>query len=568
MDNTIFEELVQTITPEERQNLLDALSTEVDLSDEPLSLDTDGFTAVDLEKSFQSLNVIHRFFLFIKSLFTGKAIVDLMEDHLVAKQIDKITKVNSSLIDFRTNQFDTPMFTQITQLEESLGVFKDPLRYAFEVNKGEFYAFLGNHFIPDISVKLLNDTNPWTVRKNHPDKDSRDIKALCENALESAMMSITNNQKTDLYVHARVLYLLHKLSSFNWKLLTAPFLLGHPDYVSPCPVSELREGLEQIADIIQSLTIPPTLELLEVLFLFNSRENLQADDSKIGEYLKLKINYAEKALGVLRTFNKQVPLRDIIQFLSNNVNYNPEEVSGGEDWFQTYRKFWESRSRLQIQAFIKAENRQKIIKEAANFLGKDKISVLENYNKDFANQGISGRYCMTMAYLKEWYSTIMVEELNPLLKKILVDGDFYKKDNRAEFTDSYNNLLLLGSLITDFSTSLEPEYPFHQQLMGLVNQNLKAEDMKKEVSSLVMEVDLQAENIIKKALDAQNVMVKVLKGIVYGELGGKYDTLSNISHINFGGKGNFRQVIDGYLRKLEVGLKHLAALYDTESAQS
>jgi len=566
MKKTVFEEIVQTMSPEERQNLLNRIAGEVAISETPLNEEEELGGPVDLEKKYKSLNIFHRIFIYLKSLFTGKGILDLMEEFLISQQVEKIEKVNPGIADFRNGNFEPLFYKYISRLQENLVLLQDPLKFALVNNKADFYAFMGNHFLPDVSKRLLEETDPWKIQQGASDKSPKEVKALCESNLEGGLSAISSKDKTDLYYGARTLQILYRITSFPWETLTAPFLLGHEDFVSPCPLADLRSGLEELNDLLYSFTMPPSLDLIEALFLFQGKENLSTGEDRLAEYLRLKISGTEKALETLREFNRKVPVTLLLRYILGNVNYLPQEIPGGEDWFQTYRKFWEGRTKKLTSFFMKEQARAMAIKDAQDFLGLVSLTGIAPYEVNFADTGIRGRYTMSMAFLKHWYSEMMIKELNPLFKKILVDGDFYKKDNRVDFTDSYNNLLQLGTMINDFAALLEPEKDFSTKLQGLVNQELLPQTLKKEVAAIVAPLDLTAETIIKKAIQSQSVMINVLKGIVFGEFGGKYDTLSNISHIHYGGKSNFRQVVDGYVRQLESSLRHLGSLFDIEGA--
>ena len=61
--------------------------------------------------------------------------------------------------------------------------------------------------------------------------------------------------------------------------------------------------------------------------------------------------------------------------------------------------------------------------------------------------------------------------------------------------------------------------------------------------------DIEAETIIQNVQNHMQALVRVLNGILYGEIGGRYDTLSNLSFI--GGRTNqaYMAGLDAILQK-------------------
>ena len=50
-----------------------------------------------------------------------------------------------------------------------------------------------------------------------------------------------------------------------------------------------------------------------------------------------------------------------------------------------------------------------------------------------------------------------------LYEVITLDGEFYKKDNRVEFNDAYNDILKLGDSISRLETKLGPNGDYGQR---------------------------------------------------------------------------------------------------------
>lgn len=126
---------------------------------------------------------------------------------------------------------------------------------------------------------------------------------------------------------------------------------------------------------------------------------------------------------------------------------------------------------------------------------------------------------------------VFKKELAKRQKHFLVEGDFYKPQNREELTNSLNFLERAPS-------------DFH------------AVDMEIDTDHIPEHIERKIEKLINDTLKNISVLINVGKGILYGESGGRYDTLANISSIG----GSENQVVLDRLTKDLAKLERITGL--------
>jgi len=127
-------------------------------------------------------------------------------------------------------------------------------------------------------------------------------------------------------------------------------------------------------------------------------------------------------------------------------------------------------------------------------------------------------------------------DINRILRPILIDGEFQRKENRAEFAESYNNLIKLEDEIKGFEQDISPAGDYGKRY-NQVRQEMSLLPIKRRKIQLVVEeASKDAQKIHEQARDASRSMINILNGILGRDSRGRYDSLANLSHI--AGKGS------------------------------
>jgi hypothetical protein len=124
-----------------------------------------------------------------------------------------------------------------------------------------------------------------------------------------------------------------------------------------------------------------------------------------------------------------------------------------------------------------------------------------------------------------------MEEINKYLRPILLDGEFYKKENRTEFTESYNDIIKLEEDIKNFEMDIAPNGELGKRY-ALAKSDMSSLPIRRRKIQLITEEAKTITNkIIEQARKAMVAMTRILEGILKKDTTGKYDTLVNVSAI-------------------------------------
>ncbi len=564
-DVSVFEKLVGQLSSKERREMLANIKRSLSVSDEPLAFSEEAEPEVNLADEYAKLSFFRKLVLFFKKMMTGKNVLELTEALLIRELAKTIERTYPGLFGAVSGQLFTSMFEELNSLHEAVSMFKIPLDKALSTYKSDFFAFLGSMEMELTHEKLLSETDPYKRQNEFSQKSDKEVKEELQFALDDIFTELNDMERETMYMHSKALYFLVTLAFFPFEKILNSFVSSDSldEYV--CSISEIEDDLITLARILTSFTIPPGSGLLQALFLFQVRDDLEKPNEEIDENVKKQMDRADFSLNVIRSFNRNVPLIDILRFSRGEINYYPTAIGGGEDWFTLYKQFWRKRMERLYKQFISDRKKQNIKEEALAMIGLEELPRLDYYNNEYIGSQVKLKYELSLPFLVAFVNQVLAKELNRILKVILIDAEFYKDQNRQEFTDAYNSLMRVPELVQKVEYDLTAAGDTGKALEIVRHEVIPPPLKRKKLENLIREEEEVIRELIRKAQNNLHLLGNVLNGVLHGEVGGKYDTVSNLAYL--GGRENkkLRNSIDEGVAKLREAEELLASLIDLES---
>jgi hypothetical protein len=559
-----FERLASRLSIEERQALLAKLSSYAVLSKEVLFREEEISPKIDVELQYKEAPWYVKLFLVILGFFKGKTPLHLFEERLIASLGAMIENRAPGLFDRRRNMLISGFWDEIQSLKEAARFFYEALDISLNKDKGAFFSFLASLELDFIHRRIVTETDPAAIAAGNPGFTDVDIKNTISRTLDGIFQTINEDERRIMYRNARSLHCLKELSSFLFDRFLSAFNQDHQTKGLSAPTYLVLDQLYALNNILYSLQEPPSMALLETLFIFQLQEKNAEATIDLQDELKALLSRAEESLGRIRQFNKRIPLTEIIRCASRNLSYMPQTITGGEDWFAVYRDYWKKQIDERYALFIQEKHRRELVEELRDFFKGNSIKSLQYVADGSDREGIPVRGTFSLAFLLTFYSVLFIEDMNKVLKPILIDGEFYKKENRTEFTEAYNELLKLGDTIRAFDQKLSPTGDLGKRY-DVARQEITALSVKRrKIQTLEMEASDEAADIIARATKALKSLAAVLGGIIKGEAGGRYDSLVNLGSLA-GKNSSYITMIKNTQSKIERALYLLIEISKIET---
>jgi len=556
-NNVTFDRLASALSLDERQNLLQKLKSQSNISDEPLYIEDKGYvTTGDMATEYAALPWFFRLWYFILSFFRAKAPVDIYGDRQVAALGQRIEERAPGLYNYQDRMLLPAFYRHIEKLKDASRFFYSALDTSVNRDKGAFFAFLGSLEMAEVHKRLQEETTPDVIVEKNPDAPEMELRQNAIKAMDDAFSLITEDQRNTMYFAARSLNCLKGLSSFLFDRLIMAFSINPALNGSTCSVNVVRELLVSLNNMLLSLKIVPPMTLLESLFVFILQEKGGEPGFDINKEIRLLLAKADESLTVIRDFNKKVPLAWIIRCAARNMSFVPKEISGGEDWFVVYRDYWRKRIENQFAVYMRDRRRKELLNIFRHFLKGQSLRVLENVQSDSNPEGLPLKGAFALSFLLTFYSVVFMPSINKILRPILIDGDFHKKENRVEFAESYNNLIKFEDDIKKFEMEISPAGEYGKRYIQ-ARQDMSSLPVKRRKIQIVLE-DAQedAEKILQSVRDASQSMLNLLGGFLGRDSRGKYDILSNLS-VLAGKSGQFIGGLNETIQQFQTLVKLL-----------
>ena len=527
----LFQSLVLGLSLNERQELLERLKKMSNKNLESLYFDHEPpETKLRIEEQFFQLSWFSRLAYYVMSLFASKSPAQIFEDRQVLLLQKKIDHKNPGLYDYQSSKLLAPFFYQMNLLKTASRFFYSALDAGFNRDKGAFFAFLGSLEMPGVHTQIQAAMNPELLDEKNPEASESELKHIASRYIEDALKVISDKERAAMYYDARSLHCLKELAFFPFDRILLAFSIDMATKDYACTFKIVKDLMISLNNILFSLKRSPPLTLLESLFIFILQEKSGVSDVDINTDIKNLLSDAEESLEVIRDFNIKIPLTKIIRCASRNASLQPKEIAGGEDWYSVYRDYWKTQVEKTLLQYLRGKRNRKLHDTFSMFLNHKEIIPLENIYSDTNPEGVDLRGAMSLSFLRAFYSFIFMPEINRVLKPVVLDGEFARKENRVEFNESYNVFINIEDDIKALENKISYLGEYGKRLAAAQNEMTSLAIKRRKLQAITDEASTEALGIIQGVHKSCNSMNFIIDGILGKDTTDKYGRLINHSH--------------------------------------
>jgi hypothetical protein len=305
--------------------------------------------------------------------------------------------------------------------------------------------------------------------------------------------------------------------------------------VRSCDFQDAAKHLMKLADRLIAAKNSPSADALRVLFLFQCKGQLKNEEFDLEQEITDDLSKADGALSAIRRFNDRVPVALIVRYITRNLDYAPKQMGGAEDWFVIFKEFWQQRIEWSYREYQRDRRHANLIKGAKDYLGVSELPVLSCYSSPTFGEDAYIRYAFSVLFLKAFYERIFRRMHRPL-ELIMLQGQFYKQQNREEFADTFEAIVQLGGKVVELESQLNEKGYFGSKIVAIQKGGLSSEMKAQQIDEILVEANTDALQLIDSGIEKLQKLVQLLAGILHGEPGAKFDTIANLSTL--GGREN------------------------------
>ena len=542
MDNyTPFDRLVLGISNEERVDLLKKLESNSDPEKQDIEIKNKySDKKIDISIRYQQESFFVRLWLRLKSLFTSNGIEYLYNEYLISNIAKDVEKNTPNLLDYKNSYLLTDFYERLNQLRNVGEFFKSDIS-VYEENQGAFFVFLGSLFIPELSETLEAEVNPYKYGLER--EVTSELRTSLIRKMEEVLHAIPVDKRTQLYNAIRAIEWLKHFTKLPFDKFLSKFISTLPGSTT-CPINSVTSELVAFSNVLCSGKKIPT-EVLEALYLFSeksqeviSNKNSDEENINIGcsEYIKKSI----EQISLIKMFITTIPIDSITAVATNSSTYEAEQLDGVEDWFIRYKNHWRKIFDQRWESWLRDKKKHAMNIKIKEIFETDTFPFIPNrpWTEIWGGVPFSKEYALGFLYA---FFQKVYPNYNKVLKIIMVEGDFIQRENRIEFTDTYNMLNHIAQTIQNINEQLSPRGAYGISINNVIRESLRTIQGQTKINNLLATIENEVASLTTQFAECCRIMQFIFSGILSSEKNSRYDTLVNIATIQ--GKTNiqFRQ---------------------------
>ena len=544
----VFEDLVRKISVRERKEMLAKIERKNQINtEEPLCrVEPNDNQPIVVQAEFSRLPFFWRLYVLIGSFFSQRKHGEVTEGvilHLIRK---KVNREIPDFFDFRNSLVKSKFYNFVLNLKSIIDLFRQPVLDAMGKEKADFIALLAKFEFPELYVRLQDCVEPDRFIFNNPSVREQDPGEKMEIALEEEISQIDNLKRNVMKVHIQVLTGLYFLVRFPYIRMLNFFPSVSQIGMREASLKTTGSLILELCDAMYSFRSPPSTRLLEVLFIFGIKEQLDYDDIKIEQELSNMIVKSRRALEDIRNINSKIPWSDMVKAVSGDIHHTIGLQENPEDWYDIFKKFWKDAQKIALSKWSNNKQIRACVNDLLLTWGMASLPMLSGYRSSEYPDNIHIRFEFTIAALSAMFSFVFSESLYHALNLIRMDGKFYKRNNQKEFKEVLAELKDVSVQIQSFESRLS--FDGELGITSLkIRKTYKGNEFTEQMKNFVKKIDDECHAMIMPVIAALKVLCNLVGGILEGDQG-SYDTLSNLSEIGGQGHKVFRKNLEEVYR--------------------
>jgi len=533
-----FERLVLTLKSSERQEMLRQLAEVTELQEEEIRVlraepELSAASGTVPEKKFHEEPFVVRLWFTIFAFFSSTTPGKLYSAYLVANLGKDIARTYGRYFDLRKRSYTDHLYQELVKLKRTQVFFRSLLE-AYEVDKGGFFIVLGSLLMKNTNEAIAKASDPFTVP--YDEAPNKDVRASLLRDMEAAFLSAQEDERSKMYQAAQAIEWIREFCAIPFDRMILRFGFADGEGQS-CLIDSIKEEMQTLVGVFSAARKVPVL-LMESLYLFTKQDAMVDGKFDMEGECKKFVALAAENLASIRIVKAGVPLVDLVRYTLNDVSWQPVASEAGEDWFVLFKNAWKKRFDAKWAEWNNLHRIAMIEKSMREFLGVQQIPPLQNRPWEGLWMPLTFRHEMAILFLKGLFSVVYPAVLMKPLKILLIEGDFYRRENLVEYTDAFSVLEHQQQVIETFETRLSPKGDFGEGFMIIQAEKMATIKGKVRIENLMLSVELESDVIINRVLAAFRSIDLILGGVLGVVRGGSYETLANMASIQ--GKFNER----------------------------
>lgn len=547
-----FETLVRTLESSQRKEMLRQLAETSELLSESLQTSQQQSSTTQTDEMVSDKKLLDepfyiRLWFFIFAIFNSTSPSRLYAEHQVIRLGKKLSAFSGQYINPKQRFFTNEFNQELHKLKQTQSFFSSLLT-AYENDKGGFHIILASMVMKETCDAIVAATDPFSIPYDQEQK--KDIRLSFLREMDTIFASIPESDRNQMYQSVQAIEWVKNFCSIPFDQLMHRFnsIVGSQ---ATCAIDSAEGEIKELANLLHSAKRVPFL-LLEALFLFAVQDKIQQDGFDLEKECSVFVNAASSHLTNIGHFKSAIPIVDFVRFTIGDIAWTPSIIDGGEDWFVLFKNAWKKRFDEKWSVWNRLYRKSMIERSIFIFLEKDELPALAYHPWEGLWLPLLLQHELSLSFLKALFTSVYPQRMMKPLKILLLDGDFYRRENLMEYTDAFNTLEHQQQQMELFEKRLSPKGDIGEGFMLASKENIASVRGKARLENLMLSVEFESATIVNNVKSAFRSIDAVLGGILAVVRGGPYETLINMAAIQGNQNEKYRKELDSVRQLIRI----------------
>ena len=545
-----FDKLVDSLSTEEAQTMLAQIAENMKMSED---IQTDSKTEPLLINTQLRKNIrindepfFIRLWLRLKSFFKSVPIETVYEEELIWRLGKDLQHNYKQYINIKENLFTNDFYELLRELRKTQ-LFFTALLSAYDTDKGNFYLLVSSFVAPDVYLKLMYNTDPFSCVSSS--QASTNLRAELLKKIDESFSLMTTDYKTGMYQAASAIEWMRCFCDLPIDKAVLRFTVN-PSIEPSCSVYLLSAEINMLASVLSTAKPIPDV-VLQALFLLSKQDKLNDKTVNMNQESGEFISQASHALEAIKEFSVKIPVLALARYALKSIHWEPQRLEGGEDWFQLFKVAWKKRFNERWQLWSSEQKRAQLNRQMLDLLKIERLDPL--MYRPWEDSWLVLRFKREFAFnfVSSFFSKLYPSVVQPILKTLLMEGNFYRRENLAEYTNAFTVLEKQESCISTFESRLSPEGEIGAAFIQLKEKTVASLKSKNSLEALMKNIETEAKQIIVSSQNAFKILIALLNGFIEGNKNSVYAPLLNWLIIQGNDNAAFRKRVEGVKNLLQ-----------------
>lgn len=547
-NRTAFDRLVAGMTSEERSSMLEKINQ--DSVSVVQFIETENQVpekSLSLHLRFKEESFFYRFFLWLRGIIEKRSSEKIYNEDVIASMARRLNRDHPGIVNHRNGLLDTVFYEHLKALKSAADFFKSYFAI-IDDSPGDFYVFLSSFVAPELSEKINNEADPFSL--DYSAEPNNDTRAMLLKNLDNILKNIDAGSKSDMYTAVSSVNWLRQFTRLPYIHFTSQFTnLTGSNYT--CPYRNAVNDYAAFAAVFTNI-LPVKSEVLEAMLMFSQKKDLtkNAQDKDIERTVKEFLSKTNQYFASIQSFISSVPILKTGKIINADYDWIPGNIEGVEAWFPNFRSHWRKIIDVRWGDWLRERKKKNLENYLKNDFGLSEFPVL-TYRPWQALWMRVPFSCELTGGFMSWFSENAYDNMIQTLNEVMMEGVFVRNENRIEYSEGLNLFVQSVSQIRELTDRLAPEGEFGALFDEFATSRLRSFQVQNQIDSMMATTESEIKDSVRKFGKGTRMMDKCLNGILSEEKDGVHDGLQNLGTI----KGSQNRAWKDRLRNIWESLK-------------